>query len=252
MGAIPRRMIDTTLSLEDRDGIALVTLRRPEALNAINSAMADELAAMLDRVEAGDARALVLAGEGRAFSVGSDLKEAHVDAAARIDAMHALVLRLADFPKTSVAAIDGLALGGGLEIALACTFRVAGPGSRFGLPEIRLALLPSYGATKLLPPLIGEARALRMMLSGDPIGAGEAAAAGLVEEVAEDPVAAAVALARRCSGPGDRARLRIRRAVREGATLGLADALRLEKHHALANSADPDVALAIAAFRDRR
>lgn len=241
----------TRLSLEERDEVALVTLRRPRALNAIDTVMAEELAAVLDRIEASEARALVLAGEGRAFSVGSDLKEADVDGAARIDRMHALVLRLADFPKTSVAAIAGLALGGGLEIALACTFRVAGPGARFGLPEIRLALLPAYGATRLLPPLIGEARALRMMLSGDPIDAGEAAALGLVEEIAEDPVAAGIALARRCSGPGDRARLLIRRAVREGATLGLADALGIEKRHALANAADPDVAAALAAFRHR-
>ncbi len=240
-----------TLSLEERDGVAVVTLRRPGALNAINTAMADELARALDRIEARAARAFVLAGEGRAFCVGSDLKEVGVDAAARIDKMHALVLRLANFPKTSVAAVDGLALGGGLEIALACTFRVAGPRSQYGLPEIKLALLPAYGATKLLPRLIGEARALRMMLSGDPIGADEAAAIGLVAEVAEDAVAAAIALARRCSGPGDRARRLIRQAVREGATLGLADALKLEKHHALANSTDPDVALAIAAFRNR-
>lgn len=241
----------TMLSLEERDGVALVTLRRPRALNAINSVMADELATVLDRIEASDARALVLAGEGRAFSVGSDLKETDVDAAARIDKMHALVVRLADFPTTSIAAIDGLALGGGLELALACTFRLASPGSQLGLPEIRLALLPAYGATKLLPRLIGEARALRMMLSGDPVGADEAAAIGLVDEVAADPIAAAVALARRCSGPGDRARRRIRQAVREGAALGLAEALRLEKHHALANAADPDVAGAIAAFHNR-
>lgn len=240
-----------TISLERRDTIAIVTLRRPAALNAIDTRMVDELGAALDMVAGDDSRALVLTGEGRAFCVGSDLKEEHADGAARIDAMHAMMLRLSDFPKTSVAAINGLALGGGLELALACTFRVAARDARLGLPEIKLALIPSYGATQLLPRLIGPARALAMMLSGDAVGAGEALAMGLVEAVADDAVTDACGFAMRHSGRGDAARLLIRQAMREGAVLPLVDALRIEKHHALANSAHPDVALAIAAFRDR-
>ena len=244
----------STLTLERRDGVAVITLRRPDRLNAINTPMADDLKAALNAVEADGDRALVITGEGRAFCSGTDLKSSSdiTTPEARVEAMHALMLRLVDFPVTTVAALNGLAVGGGLELALAFTFRVAAPRATFGLPEVKLAMMPSYGGTQLLPRLIGPSRALKMMLSGDSIDANEALAIGLIDEIAEDPVAAARALALRCSGVGDAARRLIRRAVMDGALLPLAEALAIEKDHTLANAKHPDVAKALAAFRARR
>src|SRR5690606_27796139 len=127
------------------DGIAIIRLDRPKVLNAINEAMVDEIEDALDRFEEDAAvRALVIIGTGRAFCVGSDLKEGGGDPDARIARMHRLMLRLIAYPKVSVAAFNGLALGGGLEIGMACTFRVAAPDARLGLPEVTHALMPAY------------------------------------------------------------------------------------------------------------
>jgi len=174
------------------DGVAVLTLNRPQALNALNTALLAELDVHLDRIEADDSRAFVITGAGRAFCVGSDLKEGGGDPEGRIRHMHGLMLRMHGFPKLGVAAITGYALGGGLEVAMGCHFRIADPGAQFGQPEIKLGLMPAYGATQTLPRLIGESRALDLMLSGDPIDAATALAQGLLDEVADDPVAAAV------------------------------------------------------------
>lgn len=225
-------------------GIALVRLDRERVLNAMNEAMVDALEEAFDRIAADDAvRAYVLTGTGRAFCVGSDLKEGGGgggDADVRVRRMHALVLRLVRFPKVGVAALNGLALGGGLEIAMACTFRTAAPSARLGLPEVTHGLMPAYGGTQLLPRLIGTGRALELALTGEMIGAEQAAAIGLVNAVADDPVAAAVALAERCSQGSETARRAILRAVVEGIALPLEQGLELERQGvmAVANSAE--------------
>lgn len=244
--------------VERRGPDAVVTLDRPEKLNALDDALVDRLEAALAEVEAGDARALILTGAGRAFCAGSDISGAGApseDAAAhaveRIGRMHRLVLRLLDLPVVTIAACNGLAYGGGLELALACTFRVAAPVARLALPEVRLGLLPSYGGTQLLPRLIGQPRALRMMLTGEPVEAAEALAIGLVDEVADDVVAAAVALADRLPAGTEPVQRLIRRAVREGAALDLPAALELERSLALQVDAG-EVAARFAARRPPR
>jgi enoyl-CoA hydratase len=153
-----------TLHLTRIDELTLVRLDRPEVLNALNFELLRDLAAAIDQVAGGDARALLVTGAGdRAFCAGADIKEligrslrAHREGAAFGQAIFA---RLDTLPIPSIALINGYAFGGGLELALACTFRLAARSARLGLPEIKLGLIPDYGGTQRLPRLIGEARA---------------------------------------------------------------------------------------------
>jgi enoyl-CoA hydratase len=170
--------------------LAVVTLDRPEVLNALNFELLRDLGAALDQVAGGDARALLVMGAGhRAFCAGADVKElmgrslrAQRDGAAFGQAVFA---RLDVLPIPSVALISGYAFGGGLKLALACTFRLAARHAMLGLPEIKLGLIPGYGGTQRLPRLIGEARALEIILTGRTVEAEEAARIGLVNHIVE-------------------------------------------------------------------
>lgn len=239
---------EPTTELTVTEGIAVLRLNRPKSLNAIDTAMSHELDAALDRAETDAAiRALVIVGTGRAFCVGSDLKEgAGGDPLDRVRHMHALVQRLVDLRVVSIAAINGLALGGGLEIAMACTLRVAAPEARLGLPEITHSLMPAYGGTQLLPRLIGLGRALELALTGEMIGADRAREIGLVNAVAEDHLGAAIAMATRCSAGGLIAQREIRRAMWGGIDLPLAQGLALEASGVdkVANSAESKAGIA--------
>ncbi|MCB2079946.1 MAG: enoyl-CoA hydratase/isomerase family protein [Novosphingobium sp.] len=227
------------VELNRTGGCAVITLNRPEVLNAINTGLLDALDNALDQVEGSDARAVVLTGAGRAFCSGSDMKgeEGHADrtgfADARIARMHALLLRLADFPIPTIAALNGLAYGGGLELALGCTFRVAASGAKLAFPEIRLGLMPSYGGTVLLPRIIGGGRALDMMLTGASIDADEARRIGLVSIVGEDAVDEALALASRLPHSTGISQRMIRTTMMRGLHLPLAQALDHERQAAL-------------------
>ena len=237
---------------QDMDGCAVLVFSRPAVLNALNTALLDCLDDHLDRIEDDRSRAFILAGNGRAFSVGSDLKESGGDPDRRIARMHRLMIRMRDFPKISVAAVGGYALGGGLEMALGCTFRIADTAAIFGLPEIGLSVMPCYGATQLLPRLIGETRALDMMLSGEPIDADTALHWGLVDRVspAGEALKAAVAFACARSGKAPLAE----RAIRQAASmivLPLGEGLSHEHRLALEVSASPQAEAGLAAFRAR-
>ncbi|MFB0874108.1 MULTISPECIES: enoyl-CoA hydratase/isomerase family protein [unclassified Sphingobium] len=239
----------TTTELTSQDGIAILRLNRPEVLNAMNEPMVGEIEQALDLVTADDAiRALVLIGTGRAFCVGSDLKEGSNDAAGRIARMHRLILRLDAFPKVTVAAFNGLALGGGLELGMACIMRVAANTARLGLPEIKHSLMPAYGGTQLLPRLVGYARAAHMMLSGEMIEAARAEQIGLVNAVADDVLTAAVTMAQDCSRGGSTASREIRRALGEGWSLPLAQGLAIEAACAGRVAASEEARSGVAAF----
>jgi len=235
---------------EDDQGIAILTLNRPEALNALDTTMLAELDEHIDRIEADDSRAFVLTGAGRAFCVGSDLKESISDPEARIRHMHALIQRLHDFPKLGVAAISGYALGGGLELALGCTFRIAHPDARLGLPEIKLGLIPAYGATQLVPGLVGERRALDLMLSGDPIDAATALGWGMIDRVEENVVHAAVNFARARAGNKPVAEAAIRAAVL-ASRLPLEEGLAVERRLAIETANSLDAKTGVASFAAR-
>ena len=190
------------LTLTAQDGVAFLTLARPDALNTLNGELLLEFAMALDLVEAdASVHALVIAGEGRGFSAGADLAEfEHLSdvftgreaALAGQDVMNTV----ASLPIPVIAAVHGFAMGGGLELALACDLRIAAPDTRLGLPETTLGLIPGYGGTQRLPRLIGEARALDMILTGRLVDAEEAHAMGLVSRIADDPRAEAERLAR--------------------------------------------------------
>lgn len=219
-------MIEAVLSR--REDVAVLTLNRPDQLNAITNAMIGLIEQALDEVEADDSAGLVITGEGRAFCAGSDLKEQPGNFLDRVRRMHRLVLRMVRFPKPIVAAMNGLAYGGGLEIAMGCTFRVAAPGVKLSLPEVKLGVMPAYGGTQMLPRLIGQARAIEMLVMGTPILSEKALEYGLVTALSEAPLPAAMDLVRQASRHGHKAQAAMRRAVWEGMDRPLEQALELE------------------------
>src|SRR6266567_1312304 len=188
------------------DELALVTLDRPEVLNALNFELLRDLGAALDQMVGGDARALLVTGAGdRAFCAGADIKELMGRSlrAQREGTVfgQAILAKLDTLPMPSIALINGYAFGGGLELALACTFRLAARNARLGLPEIKLGLIPGYGGTQRLPRLVGESRAIEMILTGRTVEAAEALRIGLVNRLVEgDPIEAGLAFAREFTG----------------------------------------------------
>ena len=163
-----------------QDGVATVVIDRPDRLNALNASVVTDLGTALDDIEAADGvRALFVTGAGeRAFCAGADLDELnHLDATEAerwLRAGHLLFDRLLRFPVPSIAVVNGLALGGGLELALSCSLAVACDEAKLGLPETRLGLLPGLGGTQRLAALVGRQRALRVVLSGVPLSARDA------------------------------------------------------------------------------
>lgn len=179
-----------TLLIEtDADGIAVVTINRPDKLNALNAQVFADLEALLAAIRADAAiRAVVLTGAGpKAFVAGADIGElAEVDAAAgaALAARGQAVFRaLERLPIPVIAAVNGFALGGGCELAMACHLRLAAPGAKFGQPEVKLGLIPGYGGTVRLPRLVGRGRALELLLTARVVDAEEALRIGLVERI---------------------------------------------------------------------
>lgn len=222
--------------------VAQLTLDNPP-LNLVTVGLLAELAEALGRLEAadpGEVRALIVTGAGeRAFSAGSHVAEFEAqrgpDGRARLAMEQATVTRLARLPMPVVAAIEGNALGGGLEIALACDIRVASGRARLGLPEVRLAVIPGAGGTQRLPRVVGPARARELILTGRVLDAAEAERIGLVHEVVPDGGAVA-----RARAIGDEIAQRGPLAVREAKRL-LEAALELPIDEGLAAEVDASV-----------
>jgi enoyl-CoA hydratase len=199
------------------DGIMQFVLDRPPA-NALGLPIVAGLAAALDAADAAGAHVVVVSSAVSGFfAAGADIKymaSADVDAfTAYGDALRAALDRLAAPDRVTVAAVDGLALGGGLELAMACTLRVAGRGAQLGLPEVKLGLIPGAGGTQRLPRLVGRGRALDIMLTGRQVSAAEGFEIGLVDRLVDEGAAtdAALALAqelRRLSLPAQQALIR--------------------------------------------
>ena len=187
----------STIRVDVAGRIATITLDRPDVRNAIGQQMIDELhAALSDLEKRDDVHALVLTGAGgKAFASGADIAELRdrrkADALKSING--ALFSRVERFPRPTVAAIVGFALGGGCELALACDFRIAGSSSKFGQPEVTLGIVAGAGGLRRLPALVGLAQARRLLFSGTVIDAAEALRIGLVDRVvSDDAVPAAV------------------------------------------------------------
>ncbi len=177
------------LKIEVENQIALLTISQPEVLNALNETTMEELeTAFLNRLKEDDVGAIILTGAGeKAFVAGADIKELAqlnpLDGRLKALRGHELLEVIEGFPKPVIAAINGYCLGGGCELALACHLRIASENAQFGLPEVKLGLIPGYGGTQRLPRLVGKGRAMEMILSGESISAQEADRIGLVNEV---------------------------------------------------------------------
>ena len=216
--------------------VATITLNRPDVHNAMNQAMRSDLTRCFERlVTDDDVKAIVVTGAGdRAFSAGADIREfveplvpvAFREQRRRVE-FRAVMDRC---PQPIIAAINGFALGGGLELALACDIRVAAAGATLGLTEINLAIIPGGGGTQRLPRLVGRGKALEMILTGARIAADEALRIGLVERVvpAGDALKAATELARTIAAKAPVALRYAKEAVVKGLEMPLADGLRLE------------------------
>jgi enoyl-CoA hydratase len=245
-----------TVHLTRIDDLALVTLDRPQTLNALSFTVLGDLAAAFDEIAAGDARALLITGAGeRAFCAGADITELMGRAQAAIRERAAFVQatfgKLDTLPIPSIALVNGYAFGGGLELALACTFRLAGPNAKLGLPEIKLGLIPGCGGTKRLPRLIGEARALDMILTGRTVAADEALAIGLVNRIDDgDLLEAGKNFARQMTGYSLRALAR--GAVHCGLQTSSHERLAIEADLNTLACATEDAAEGVTAFLEKR
>jgi enoyl-CoA hydratase len=219
--------------LVERDGaVAIVTINRPEVLNALNRQTISELGrAMADLQQDAAIRAIVLTGSGqKSFVAGADINELAVLSPAE-GQQHArrgqaVFDAIAHLGKPVVAAINGFALGGGCELAMACTVRIAADTARLGQPEINLGIIPGYGGSQRLPRLVGTGRALELLLTGDMVSAARAYEMGLVNKVvpAADLLAEARTLAAALASKAPLASRYILEAVNHGSAMPLADA----------------------------
>jgi len=242
-----------------RDGaLAVITLNRPDALNALSFAIIRDISGAIDEAAGWDIRALLFTGAGeKAFCAGADIKELMgrplMEERAGAELGQRTFAKLDTFKVPSIAAINGYAFGGGLELALACTFRVASPKAKVGLPEIKLGLIPGYGGTQRLPRLVGEARALEMVLTGRTVGAEEALGMGLVNRLAEgDVLEAAKAMAGEFTGYGLPALALARDAVKRALDTPLSEGLRIEADLSTLSYRTQDATEGLSAFVEKR
>jgi enoyl-CoA hydratase len=246
------------LRLERRGDCAVLTLDRPEALNALSFSILREIGARLDDIAASDARALIVTGGGaKAFCAGADIPELRGrDLLAQkqgAELGQSVFAKLDTLPMPSIAVINGFAFGGGLELALACSIRLCTPNAKMGLPEVKLGLIPGYGGTQRLPRVVGPARALEIILTGRTIAAEEALRIGLVTEIAEgDPVEAGLACAARFTGYSLPVMAFARVAVARAETTPLAEGLAAEAELSTLAYRLEDAEEGLAAFVEKR
>lgn len=222
---------------KDENGVATLVVDNPP-MNVLSGAVSDELKQCVEEIGVDpDVVAVVVTGAGeRAFMAGADIKEfpqmmTPGGAKSGAERIHAALNALDFLPKPTIAAIHGYALGGGLELALACDIRVAAENAQLGVPEIKLGLFPGGGGTQRLPRLIGEGKAKELMYTGDPVKAEEALRIGLVNRVvpAGEDVKAAQELARTIASRAGVALSLIKRAVDQGTQKTLLEGLQLER-----------------------
>jgi enoyl-CoA hydratase len=240
------------------DDSALLRLNQPQSLNALSFAIVRDIAQALDEVASWQVRSLIITGAGdKAFCAGADIKELRgrsmVERKRSTEVGQAAFAKLERLPFPSVAAINGFAFGGGLELALACTFRVAARSAKLGLPEIKLGLIPGYGGTQRLPRLIGEARALEMILLGRTVSSEEAERIGLVNRLVDGPaVDGALSLVREFSCHSLLALGLARDAVMRAADVPVHEGLKIEADLSTLAFSSADAEEGMVAFMDKR
>ena len=248
------------VTLEKRGSIAVISLSRFKVLNALNRAMLTELAQVIEEVAADlTVRVVLLTGAGtRAFAAGADIGElAGLDEAAGLEYSRwgqAILRRIETLGKPVIAVIFGFALGGGCELAMACTLRLASEDARLGQPEVKLGVIAGFGGTQRLPRLVGRGTALKMLLSGEVISAAEALRIGLVDEVVpgDQLMVRAEALANAIAANAPIAIQKTLAAVEAGLDLKLDEALAQEAVLFGQSCATKDKAEGTAAFLAKR
>ncbi|HVM19916.1 MAG TPA: enoyl-CoA hydratase [Egibacteraceae bacterium] len=209
------------VAVEQRDdGIAVITLTDPDRRNAMDDEMGAQLIAAAEQARGDDARAVVVTGEGKAFCAGANLPELFghpdrpvVDTHERLQAYYQAFFSVLALPMPTIAAVNGPAVGAGLNLAMACDVRVAGPRAQFGATFARIGLHPGGGCTWFLVRALGASRALQTMLLAEPIDAERAVAWGLAEGVADDPLATALEMAGRFAAVDPQLARHIKRGV---------------------------------------
>jgi len=248
------------LTLQVSDRIATITVNRPDKLNALNDATMLELGRAIDQARADDAVAgIVLTGAGRAFVAGADISELRAKSPGEVYALarrgQEVFRRFETSPKPVVAAVNGFALGGGCELAMACHIRIASESAKFGQPEVKLGIIPGYGGTQRLTRLIGRGRALQLLLTGEMIDAAEALRLGLVNRVVpsgEMVVDAARAMIQQMLANGPMALAQCIEVVNRGADIALEEALALEAAAFGMLAASEDMREGTSAFLEKR
>jgi len=223
------------IKVEMDGNIATLTINRPKALNALNDETITEIEKAFDELEkGGEARVMILTGEGKAFVAGADigeLRDADGEGGKRISSKgNALFKRIEDSDIVSIAAVNGFALGGGCEIAMACDMRFASDAARLGQPEVNLGVIPGYGGTQRLSRLVGKGKAKELILTGDMIDADEALRIGLVEKVvpAENLMEVVKKTAGKIASKGPAAVRLSKKAINYGSETNLADGIHFE------------------------
>ena len=223
-----------SIELSVADRVATITVNRPDKLNALNAATIGELGDAIDEVRhRDDVGGVILTGAGRAFVAGADISElaSQTPMQARQRALRGqqIFRRFETSPKPVIAAVNGFALGGGCELAMACHVRIASDAAKFGQPEVKLGICPGYGGTQRLPRLVGTGRALQLLMTGEMVDAAEAYRIGLVNRVVPggELLGAADAMLRQMLANGPLALSSCIEAVVRGTETSLDDGLNL-------------------------
>ena len=247
------------LTLEVSDRIATLTVNRPDKLNALNDATIGELGEAIDDVRSrSDVAGLIVTGAGRAFVAGADISELSGQtptiAKARAQRGQEIFRRFATSPKPVIAAVNGFALGGGCELALACHIRIASDKAKFGLPEVKLGTCPGYGGTQRLSRLIGKGRAIQLITTAEMIDASEAYRIGLVNRITtvDELIPAAVEMMKAILANGPLAVALCIEAIDRGLEMSLDEGLVLEANHFGLLAATEDMTEGMKAFLEKR
>ncbi len=248
------------LIVEMRGNVAVATINRPEKLNALNNATMKEIGAFVDSVYKDDSiHAMVMTGAGeKSFVAGADIGEiaslTPAMAAKFAKSGQKIFNRIERCPKPAIAAVNGFALGGGCELAMAFHFRIASENAKFGQPEVKLGIIPGYGGTQRLPRLVGKGRAMELLMTGDMIGADEALKIGLANRVfpLAELVDKAVELAGKCTSNGRYAVGCCINAVNHGLESHLKDGLAIEAQLFGLTCSTADFKEGTAAFLEKR
>jgi enoyl-CoA hydratase len=244
------------LKIEIRDSIATIENHRPDKMNALNVEFFNELNVFLDNIP-DEVRVLVFTGEGKAFVAGADISEMEGMSAKDAEALslygQKTFTRLEDLDIPVIAAVNGFALGGGCELALACDIRLASTKAKFGQPEVNLGIIPGYAGTQRLSRLVGMGNALRLIMTADMIDAEEAKCMGLVQKVIEPEnlMEETYKMAKTIMSKGPNAIMKAKKVIREGIFLSYEEAFKLEAKE-FGSLFDTDAIEGMKAFMEKR